>query len=124
VKVNAGIGGGFSATAGVSSSLSASAGISASLQSGVSAGASASFTPPAFKFGASGSLGTGIEGAFGTGSASAGLTAGSIANGSLLLRSEGSVSSLSPLKAKSQLSTNQAGSGKIKFSAKGSVGFD
>ncbi len=124
VKVNAGISGGFSATAGVSSSLSASVGIGASAQSGVSA--SASFTPLAFKFGASASLGTGIEGAFSTGSASAGLTAGSIANGSLLLRSEGSVSSLSPLKATSQLSTKtaQTGSGKLGFKAKASVGFD
>ncbi len=124
VSVNAGISGGFSATAGVSSSLSASAGIGASLQSGLSAGASASFTPPAFKFGASASLGTGIEGAFSTGSASAGLTASSIANGSLLLRSESSTSSLSPLKVKSQLSTSQTGSGKINFNAKASVGFD
>ncbi|HED40824.1 MAG TPA: hypothetical protein ENJ13_10395 [Chromatiales bacterium] len=117
VKVNAGLSGGFSATADVSSSLSASVGMGALVQPSISA----SFTPPAFKFGASGSLGTGIEGAFSTGPAGVGLTASSIANGSLLLRNE---SSVSPLKLKSQLSMDQTGSGKINLNAKASVGFD
>jgi len=123
LKVGAGISGGISASAGISSSLSASAGVSSSFSAGVGGSASmsagASLTPPAFKFGASSSLGTGIEGAFNAGSASAGLTAGSIANGTLLLRNESSTSRAS-LNATGQLSVSAGGGVK----AKGSVGFD
>ncbi|MGD8587493.1 MAG: hypothetical protein PVG22_01540 [Chromatiales bacterium] len=99
--LSAGISGGLSAGVGVSGGISAgigggigggvSAGISGGLSAGVSADlggltASAKLTSPAFSFGASASLGTGIPGAFSADFKNAGgLTAGSIVSGGVKL---------------------------------------
>ncbi|OZG70301.1 hypothetical protein BTA51_26635 [Hahella sp. CCB-MM4] len=95
-SASAGVGASFSAGAGVSSGFSAgaSAGVSASagasVQSGVSASASSVAqvrVTPAFNFGASSSLGTGIEGAFNaTGELNQQLNATGVINGSTPLR--------------------------------------
>ena len=76
-----GLGGG----AGIKTSISAGAGVS--LDAAASVGAKS--TGPAFSFGASGSLGTGIPGAFNvSGDSRGGLSAGSLISGASQLRNE------------------------------------
>lgn len=76
--------------------------IATSLGASVSVGTKSS--GPAFNFGSSASLGTGIAGAFNvSGESSAGLTAGSLINGGTRLRSESKVGASSP--ADSSLAT-------------------
>ena len=95
VGVSGGVSAGFGASAGAGFSagagLSAGAGVSAaaglSAGGGLSVSASAKLTPPAFSYGASASLGTGIPGAFSTDTKSVGgLTAGSLVTGGAALR--------------------------------------
>jgi len=83
---------GASLGAGASAGMSVSAGasVSATAGLGIGAGTTIQATPPAFRFGASGTLGTGIEGAFSGGQVSAGLSAGGIASGGASLRAGGS----------------------------------
>jgi hypothetical protein len=87
-------------SAGAAVTVSAGLGVKASAAVSVSAGAgvgagfgvSAQATAPAFRFGASSSLGTGIEGAFVTGRAGAGLSAGSLISGGAQLRTTNNAS--------------------------------
>ena len=76
---------------GMGAGVSAGASVSAAAGIGIGAGTHIQATPPAFRFGASGTLGTGIEGAFG-----AGLSAGGIASGGASLRAGGSGSDKKP----------------------------
>lgn len=103
IGLNANIGGG------IKTSFSANAGVS--VGASVSVGAKA--TGPAFSFGSSTSLGTGIAGAFNAGGETrGGLAAGSLINGAAQLRSEGNIGA--------SLRTDASLTGK----AKAGVGFD
>ena len=108
-KISAGASVGMSAGIGVKASFSASA--SAKIGGGGSIlQASAEVGAPAFRFGASTSLGTGIQGAFGL-SAGAGLTAGSLLTGGVKLRAESEA-------------TVSVATARIKISSDDGVGFD
>jgi hypothetical protein len=110
------------ASLGISAGVSFKASASTSAQAGfgggigISAGVSVSVTPPAFRFGASTSLGTGIEGAFSTESASAGLSAGGLISGGAKLRASASAG----ISAKAEVKT----SAKVRIKAGAGVGFD
>lgn len=94
--------------------LSAGAGLSASASMG--GGAAPKLTPPAFKFGASASLGTGISGAFASNTRHSGpcISAGSLISGGASLRAKPSPA------AGAGETTDLKASGK----AGGSIGFD
>ena len=86
------------ATPGVSmgASLGVGAGIGGGVSAGVGVGMTIQATPPAFRFGSSSTLGTGIEGAFSGGKSGAALSAGGIASGGASLRAGGSGSTKKP----------------------------
>lgn len=121
IGVSGGIGASVSARVGIQGSISASASATAGV--GGSVKASINVTPPAFKFGASTSLGTGIEGAFSPTGASPNLSAGSLISGGAQLRGGGKASS-SPSTSSSLVKLKPKLSAKASASAQGSVGFD
>jgi len=127
VSASAGIGFGLSAGIGISGGLSLGGGLSATLSLNTSLGSGsagaggsksqgtpAPKTSPAFKYGNSGSLGTGIEGAFNaTPKASTSLNASSLKSGALQLRttpSSGSATSRTASAARPS-GSNQASGG-------------
>jgi hypothetical protein len=86
---------------GASVSISGGAGFSAGVSGGASVSAMAGLTPPAFRFGASASLGTGIAGAFSADTkAGGGLSAGALASGGATLRAGASASASAPAGAR------------------------
>jgi hypothetical protein len=123
-----------SASIGISGGLGASATLSGSASAtakfGAVATAGGSFTPPAFSFGASGSLGTGIAGAFAVSpGAGSGLAAGSLANGGVQLRADAragtSASAHGFASASASASAGVAGAtASASASVRDSVGFD
>ena len=126
--LNGGLSGGLGGGIGMSSGLGVSSGASFSAGASVSGGfssSSASFTAPVFSYGSSGSLGSGIPGAFSASITGGGLTAGSIvaanastSRGSLFTASASSRSSTGQATASASISS----SGSAKASA--SIGFD
>jgi hypothetical protein len=78
---------GASAGIGVKASFGASVSVKAEAGVGLEMGTKIQVTPPAFRFGASSSLGTGIEGAFSVGPANSGLPASGLISGGIQLRS-------------------------------------
>jgi hypothetical protein len=117
-RVSAGVSLGVSAGIGVKASISASVSVKATAGAALGAGAKLQATAPAFRFGASSFLGTGIEGAFVTGRSGASLSAAGLISGGTQLRTRSSLST--GLSAKADVSTGI--SGRVKVS--GGVGFD
>lgn len=113
-NVSVGASVGFSAGIGMKASVSASVSDKAGVGAGLVGSAKIQRTPPAFRFGASSSLGTGIEGAFVTGKAGAGLSAGGLVSGGAQLRGSASASAV--------VSAKTGAAGTIKGG--GGVGFD
>lgn len=116
--VSLGASAGIGVKASFSASVSATAGVGASLGTSVKTQA----TTPAFRFGASAKLGTGIEGAFSTNQSGAGcgagLSAGALISGGTQLRAGGSVAAGTGVKA--GLNASKA----ARTKTGGGVGFD
>ncbi len=106
--------------------LSAGAGLSASasasLGGDLSGGAAPKLTPPAFKFGASASLGTGISGAFASNSKHSGpcISAGSLISGGASLRAQPSLTA----GGSAAVGVSETAGLKASGGTGGSVGFD
>lgn len=118
--LDVGVGGGLGASAGAGVGGGLGVDISGSLGGGLSA--ATNITPPAFSFGSSSSLGTGIPGAFSADfKKGGGLSAGSIVSGGVSLHGDSSAKS-----SVSSSSSTSAGSGSASASASASasVGFD